>query len=102
MLNLDVANKEFIEIEVVFGGETHILKLYKQTGNHRKKQRVLLKQEKTRIYEIEEMIEEQFFERLEGKQEIIDEIKKYYDENGGLDEFRDECELKLGKLKKKA
>lgn len=102
MLNLDVANKEFIEIEVIFGGETHILKLYKQTGNHRKKQREALKKKETRVFEVEEMLEEQFFERLEGKQEIIDEIKKYYDENGGLDEFRDECELKLGKLKKKA
>lgn len=102
MLNLDEINREFIEIEVVFCGETHILKLYKPTGKHKKNQRAALKQKETRLFELEEMLEDQFFERLEGKQEIIDQIKKYHDENGGLDEFRDECELKLGKLKKKA
>lgn len=102
MLNLDVANKSYVEIEVILDGQTNILKFYKETGKQRKAQRAALKQKETRVFELEELFEEQFFERLEGKEEIIKKIKEYYDDNGGLDEFREECEKALGKLNKKA
>lgn len=102
MLNLDIANKQYVEIEVILNGETNILKFYKETGKQRKAQRTALKQKETRIFEFEELVEEQFFERLEGKEEIINKIKEYYDDNGGLEAFREECEKELGKLNKKA
>lgn len=102
LLNLDNANREFIDFEIEKGGETYVLKFYKQNGKQKKAQRDALKNEKTRIFEIEELIEKQFFERLEGDETIIASIKEFYDENGDIGEFINECEKALGKQKKKA
>lgn len=101
-LNLDIRNREFIEIEVVKDGQTHSLKFYKQNGKQKQEQRTLLKKEETRIYEVEELLENQFYERLKGDAAVIDSIKNFYDENGDIAEFMKECENALGKLKKKA
>lgn len=102
LLNLDNANREFIDFEVVKDGETYILKLYKQNGKQKQAQRDALKNEKTRVFELEELIEKQFFERLEGDKDVIESIKTFYDENGDINEFMNECEKALGKQKKKA
>lgn len=102
LLNLDNTNREFIEIEVVLNKQTHTLKLLKQNGKGKKEQREALKNEKTRIFELEELIEKQFFERLKGDETVIDSIKSFYDENGDINDFINECEKALGKQKKKA
>ena len=101
-LNLDMTNREFIEIEVVKDGQTHNLKFYKQNGKQKKAQREMLKKEETRVYEVEELIENQFYERLKGDEKVIDSIKDFYDENGDISEFMKECEEALGKQKRKA
>lgn len=101
-LNLDITNREFIEIEVVKDEQTHVLKFFKQNGKQKKEQRDLLKKEDTRVFEIEELLEKQFYERLKGDEKVIDSIKEFYDENGDIAEFMKECENALGKLKKKA
>lgn len=101
-LNLDTTNREFIEIEVVKDGQNHNLKFYKQNGKQKKAQREMLRKEETRVYEVEELIENQFYERLKGDEKVIDSIKDFYDENGDIAEFMKECEDALGKLKKKA
>lgn len=102
LLNLDNANREYVEIEVVKDGEKHNLKLYKQNGKQKQEQRGAFKNEKTKIFELEELIEKQFFERLEGDETIISSIKEFYDENGDINDFINECEKALGKQKKKA
>ncbi|MGE4382264.1 MAG: hypothetical protein AB7D41_03605 [Arcobacter sp.] len=102
LLNLDNANREFIEFEIEKNGEIHILKLYKQNGKQKKAQREALKNENTRVFELEELIEKQFFERLKGDEAVIESIKEFYDENGDIGEFISECEKALGKQKKKA
>ena len=101
-LNLDNKNREFIEIEIVKDGQTYIVKFYKQNGKQKKAQRDLLKKEETRIYEVEELLEKQFYERLKGDADVIDSIKNFYDENGDISEFMKECEEALGKKKRKA
>ena len=101
-LNLDNKNREFIEIEIVKDGQTYIVKFYKQNGKQKKAQRDLLKKEETRIYEVEELLEKQFYERLKGDADVIDSIKNFYDENGDISEFMKECEEALGKQKRKA
>ncbi len=101
-LNLDITNREFIEIEIVKDGQTHIVKFYKQNGKQKQEQRDLLKKEETRIFEVEELLEKQFFERLKGDAVAIDSIKNFYDENGDISEFMKECEEVLGKQKRKA
>jgi len=100
--NLDNKNREFVEIEVVKDGQLNILKFYKQTGKQKKAQRELLKKDKTRLYELEELMENQFLERLKGDKKVIEAIKNFYDENGDIGEFAKECEEALGKQKIKA
>lgn len=102
VLDLDNVKRKFVEIEVLKDGETHILKYYAQNGNQKQEQREALKKEGTRVYELDELVEKQFFERLKGDESVIDSIKNHYKENGDISEFIGECEKELGKQKKKA
>ncbi len=102
LLDLDKANREFVEIEVTLSNTAHTLKFFKKNGKQKKEERELLRNEKTRVFEVEELIEKQFFERLNGDKKVIDSIKKYYDENGDVHEFIKACEEALGKQKKTA
>ena len=101
-LNLDVANREFVEIEVTKDEVKHTLKFYKQNGKQKKARNELLKKTETRVFELEELLENQFFERLQGDDSVIQSVKDFYDENGDIGEFMKECEDALGKPKKKA
>lgn len=102
LLDLDSASRKFVEIEVVKDGKTHILKLYAQNGNQKQEQREAFKKEGTKLFEIDELAEKQFFERLKGDETVIEAIKNHYKENGDISEFISECEKELGKQKKKA
>jgi len=53
------------------------------------------------MVKFEELNKEQFFENLIGDKTVIKKIIKFYDENGNIYEFIEQCNSELGKLKKR-
>ena len=97
-LKLDKKNRKYIEIEVENEDSTAILKYYEKNTKQIKQLREAIKKDNKNI---DDLNESQFLQNLKGNKEVIKELIDFYEENGNFYEFMNECDLELGKQKKK-
>jgi len=98
-LKLDPNNRKYINIDVDIDGETKTLKYFEKNT---KQIKAIKKASKSKtVLEVDELNEKQFFENLKGDKKAIDEIVKFYDENGNFYELINDCDLELGKQSKR-
>lgn len=101
-ITLDSNNRKFITIEIELNGQKITLKYFEKNTKQIKQAKELAKKDNTKMVEIDELAEKQFFENLIGEEKDIDSLVEFYDEYGNIYEFMQMCEKELGKLKKKA
>ncbi len=97
-VTLDKKNRKFIEIPVSDenGKELSVLKYFERTTKQIKELKKAAKENES-ILDIEEKNERQFFENLQGENETINKLIEFYDENGSIYSFMNECDKALGK-----
>lgn len=100
-LKLDPKKRKFIQIPIEDenGKEIGILKYFEKNTKQVKQMREAAK-EKNMIV-MDELNEQQFFENLQGDQDLIAQIKEFHEENGNLYVFMNDCDKELGKQSKK-
>jgi len=98
-INLDKNSRKFITIDVEQAGKTHTLKYFEKNT---KQIDSIKKAYKAQDENLDEFALSQFKENLVGDEDVKNELFAYYEENGNIYEFAQECTEALGKLKKKA
>jgi hypothetical protein len=100
-LKLDKSQRKFIEIEIENDGKISTIKYYEKNTKQIKALKQLSRKENAKMIEIDDLVEVQFFENLQGENSDIESLVSFYEENGNIYEFINMCDQELGKLKKK-
>lgn len=100
-VKLDNELRKYIEIDIEIDGENKKLKYFEKNTKQIKELKKLTKKQDTKVYEVEELSEKQFFDNLKGEKETIDYIVNFYEENGNFYDFINQCDEVLGKQKKR-
>ena len=98
-IKLNEDKRKYIEIEVEIDGKTYTLKYYEKNT---KQIKAIKKATKSKSFmELDDLNEKQFFENLKGDKKVIDALVKFYETNGNIYNFINECDKELGKLYKR-
>lgn len=100
-LKLDANNRKFIEISIELNEKEFELKYFEKNTKQIDAMKSLAKDDKTKMYQFEDLNKEHFLENLKGDAKAIKSLINFYEENGNFYEFINECDSELGKLKSK-
>ena len=100
-LKLDKNSRKFIEVDIELEDIEHKLKYLEKNTKQLKALKKLSVKKDVKILEIDDLVEKQFFENLQGDTKVIRDIVNFYEENGNIYDFVNLCDEELGKLLKK-
>ena len=100
-LQLNPKNRKFIEIPIEDENGKEIGKLTYFERNTKQIKAIKKASKVKTVMEIDELNQKQFFDNLQGGQELKDKIVAYYEEYGNIVDFINDCDEALGKQKRK-
>lgn len=100
-LKLDKNTRKFIEVEIELEDGVHQLKYFEKNTKQLKALKKLSRTDDVKMVAVDDLIEKQFFENLQGDSKVIKSIINFYEEDGNIYDFINMCDEELGKLKKK-
>jgi hypothetical protein len=100
-LKLDPKSRKFIEIPIE-NEKGEVIETLKYFERNTKQIKSVKKASKDKtILEVDDLNQKIFFENLKGSKETIEKINAYYEENGNIVDFINDCDEAMGKLKKR-